>query len=94
MTYLRITRKTDRLSYHNRVKDKEGKTHDVESSPHKRRKIWKPVMLERYRIDDVDRSIGNGQPTEEHTVDSFVCIFESMNDEFSVGEISEVKNWD
>ena len=49
-------------------------------------------MLERYRVDDGDGSIGNGDPTEEHAVDSLGCMFESMNDEFRVGEISEVKN--
>ena len=49
----------------------------------------------RYRVDDYDGSIENGEPTEEHAVDSLVFIFESTSDEFivAVGDVSEVKYW-
>jgi hypothetical protein len=52
-------------------------------------------MPERYRVDDYDESIGNGEPAEEHAVDGLLFIFESMRDEFivAVGDVSEVKDW-
>jgi hypothetical protein len=51
-------------------------------------------VLKRYRVHDGNGSTGDGDPTEEHAIDSLGCMFESINDEFSVGEISEVKIWD
>lgn len=50
-------------------------------------------MLERHRVDDVDGSIGCRVLTEEQTVDGIAGVFESMNDEFGVGEVLEAKYW-
>jgi hypothetical protein len=52
-----------------------------------------PVMLERHRVDDVDGGIGSFKLTEEQTIDGLTGIFESMNDEFGVGEVLETKDW-
>jgi hypothetical protein len=51
-------------------------------------------MLERHGIDDVDGSIWSRPSTEKQTVDDLVGIFESMNDEFGVGEVIEANDWD
>jgi hypothetical protein len=48
-------------------------------------------MLEGHRVDDVDGTVGRVL-AEEQTVDCFVGVFESMNDEFGVGEVIEAKH--
>jgi hypothetical protein len=50
-------------------------------------------MLERHRVDDVNGSIWSRAMSKEQTVDCLVSIFESMADNFGVGEVAEVKVW-
>jgi len=50
-------------------------------------------MLEGHRVDDLDGSVGGRLSTEEQTVDGLVGVFESMDDEFGVGEVVEAKYW-
>jgi hypothetical protein len=50
-------------------------------------------MLERHRVDDVNGSIWSRVRSKEQPVDCLVRIFESMTDNFGVGEVVEVKFW-
>ena len=50
------------------------------------------MVLERYRVDD-DHDSRRGGVTKEYTVDGLVRVFESMNDDFCVGEVLELKLW-
>ena len=49
-------------------------------------------MLEGHRVDDVNGSICRVM-SKEQTVNCLVRIFESMADDFGVGEVVEVKSW-
>lgn len=48
------------------------------------------MVLERYRVDD-DYDSGRGGVTKEYTVDCPVRVFESMDDDFCIGEVLELK---
>ena len=50
-------------------------------------------MLEGYRVDDINGSIWSRVMSKEQTVDCPVRIFESMADNFGVGEVVEVEVW-
>ena len=50
-------------------------------------------MLEGHRVDDFNGSIWGRVLTEEETVDGLVGVFESMDDEFGVGEVVQAKDW-
>lgn len=69
-----------------------GRTHHSKPNFHHRTEIG-PVMLERHRVDDVNGSIWSRAMSKEQTVDCLVSIFESMADNFGVGEVAEVKVW-
>jgi hypothetical protein len=49
-------------------------------------------MLEGHRVDDVDEAIRGRVLAEEQAIDGFVGVFESMDDEFGVGEVIEAKH--
>jgi hypothetical protein len=69
-----------------------GRTHHSKPNFHHRTEIG-PVMLERHRVDDVNGSIWKRVMSKEQTVDRLVGIFESMTDNFGVGEVVEAKVW-
>jgi hypothetical protein len=70
----------------------QRRTHHSESNFHHRTKIG-PMMLEGHHVDDLDGSVGSRVSTDEQTVDGLVGVFESMNDEFGVGEVAKAKYW-
>ena len=72
-------------------REKKGRAHHSEPDFHHWTKI-RPVVLERYRVDD-DYDSGRGGVTKEYTVDGLVRVFEGMKDEFGISEIFEVKVW-
>ena len=51
------------------------------------------MVLERHRVNDVNRGIASRLLAEEQTIDNLVGVFENMNNDFGVRKAAETIDW-